>query len=88
MKQKGFDVVIADYIMPGKDDLEFLQELRRKGNNIPFIIFTGKGREREDLQRRLRNRHRLRALPEKEMCEVHGWRIQETGKPEKEPNSS
>ena len=40
-----YDVVISDYHMSGKDGLQFLKELREKGNNIPFIIFTGKGRE-------------------------------------------
>jgi len=38
-------VIVSDYIMPGKDGLEFLKELRDSGNTIPFIIFTGKGRE-------------------------------------------
>jgi len=45
MEEKTFDVIVSDYIMPGKDGLEFLKELRESGNNIPFIIFTGKGRE-------------------------------------------
>jgi len=45
MEEKMFDVIICDYIMPGKDGLEFLKELRDSGNSIPFIIFTGKGRE-------------------------------------------
>jgi len=31
--------------MPEKDGLEFLKELRQNGNNIPFIVFTCKGRE-------------------------------------------
>jgi hypothetical protein len=31
--------------MPGKDGLEFLEMLRKNGNTIPFIMFTGKGRE-------------------------------------------
>src|SRR4030043_172363 len=46
LKQKDYDAVVSDYQMPGKDGLEFLKELREKGNTVPFIIFTGKGRER------------------------------------------
>lgn len=45
MKMRTFDVIVCDYMMPGKNGLEFLKELREKGNNIPLIIFTGKGRE-------------------------------------------
>jgi PAS domain S-box-containing protein len=45
MEAKTFDVIVCDYIMPGKDGLEFLKELRDSGNSIPFIVFTGKGRE-------------------------------------------
>ncbi|MBP2132406.1 PAS domain S-box-containing protein [Methanomicrobium sp. W14] len=40
-----YDAVISDYQMPETDGLEFLRSLRSTGNNIPFIIFTGKGRE-------------------------------------------
>ncbi len=45
MKKKEFDVIVSDYKMPKKDGLQFLTELRTNGNNIPFILFTGKGRE-------------------------------------------
>jgi len=45
MKEEKFDVIVSDYFMPDKDGLTFLKELREKGENIPFIIFTGKGRE-------------------------------------------
>jgi two-component system sporulation sensor kinase A len=45
MKEKEYDAVVSDYQMPGKDGLEFLRQLRKKGNGIPFIIFTGRGRE-------------------------------------------
>jgi PAS domain S-box-containing protein len=45
MKLKAYDVIVSDYIMSGKDGLEFLKELRQKGCKIPFILFTGKGRE-------------------------------------------
>jgi PAS domain S-box-containing protein len=45
MKKKSYDVIISDYVMPEKSGLEFLKELRDSGNKIPFIMFTGKGRE-------------------------------------------
>jgi PAS domain S-box-containing protein len=45
IKTKVFDVIVSDYAMFEKDGLEFLRELRESGNMIPFILFTGKGRE-------------------------------------------
>jgi PAS domain S-box-containing protein len=45
LKKETYDAVVCDYKMPGKDGLEFLKELRQSGNTIPFLIFTGKGRE-------------------------------------------
>ena len=44
LSEYEYDVVVSDYQMPLKDGLEFLNELRDEGNEIPFIIFTGKGR--------------------------------------------
>jgi PAS domain S-box-containing protein len=43
--KKTFDVIVSDYVMPGKNGLDFLKELKDSGCNIPFILFTGKGRE-------------------------------------------
>ncbi|MGA2768079.1 MAG: PAS domain S-box protein, partial [Candidatus Bathyarchaeia archaeon] len=45
LKEMDYDVVVSDYQMPEKDGLEFLKELRANGNTVPFIVFTGKGRE-------------------------------------------
>jgi PAS domain S-box-containing protein len=43
-KQK-FDVIVSDHIMPVMDGLELLKTLRGMGDETPFIIFSGKGRE-------------------------------------------
>ncbi|MCQ1538365.1 PAS domain S-box protein [Methanocalculus taiwanensis] len=40
-----YDAVISDYQMPSKDGITLLKEIRSAGSTIPFIIFTGKGRE-------------------------------------------
>ena len=45
LASRQYDVVISDYEMPQKDGLQFLKELREQNNEIPFILFTGKGRE-------------------------------------------
>jgi len=45
IKTKTYDVIVSDYWMPRKDGLEFLKDLREDGNGIPFIVFTGRGRE-------------------------------------------
>ncbi len=41
----NYDIVISDYEMPQKNGLQFLKDLREQNNEIPFILFTGKGRE-------------------------------------------
>ena len=45
LTKQSYDVIISDYEMPLKNGLQFLQELREQKNDIPFILFTGKGRE-------------------------------------------
>ncbi len=46
LDENEYDAVVSDYQMPEMDGLEFLEEVRRgRGSSIPFIIFTGKGRE-------------------------------------------
>ncbi|MFW6117825.1 MAG: response regulator, partial [Thermoproteota archaeon] len=42
---ESFDVVVSDYLMPDRNGLEFLEELRERGSRVPFIVFTGKGKE-------------------------------------------
>ena len=40
-----YDAIISDYQMPDMNGIEFLKKVRATGNFIPFIIFTGRGRE-------------------------------------------
>jgi CheY-like chemotaxis protein len=50
MQLKKYDAIVSDYQMPEMDGIEFLRNVRSSGNIIPFIIFTGKGREEVALQ--------------------------------------
>jgi PAS domain S-box-containing protein len=43
--QSEYDAIISDYQMPGVSGIEFLKRLRSRGDLIPFILFTGRGRE-------------------------------------------
>ncbi|HVP96929.1 PAS domain S-box protein [Methanoregula sp.] len=45
MESTSYDAIIADYQMPEMDGIEFLERVRSSGNSIPFILFTGRGRE-------------------------------------------
>lgn len=40
-----YEAIISDYQMPGTDGIQFLKQIRASGNTIPFVIFTGRGRE-------------------------------------------
>jgi PAS domain S-box-containing protein len=40
-----YDIIISDYQMPKTDGIELLKTLRSMEKEIPFILFTGKGRE-------------------------------------------
>jgi len=40
-----YDAVVSDYQMPEMDGISFLKEVRKRFGNIPFILFTGRGRE-------------------------------------------
>ena len=45
MSEKRYDAIISDYGMPAIDGLAFLRLARQKSPDIPFILFTGRGRE-------------------------------------------
>jgi len=45
-----FDAVVSDYQMPGKNGIELLREVRVSFPSMPFILFTGRGREEVVIQ--------------------------------------
>lgn len=40
------DCIVSDYDMPGQNGIEFLQSVRDRWTDLPFILFTGEGSER------------------------------------------
>ena len=40
-----YDAIVSDYQMPMMDGITFLKEIRKRDTDIPFILFTGRGRE-------------------------------------------
>ncbi|WP_292547019.1 PAS domain S-box protein [Methanoregula sp.] len=39
------DAIVSDYQMPDMNGIEFLKAVRERHGDIPFILFTGRGRE-------------------------------------------
>ncbi len=51
MEEEDYDAIIADYQMPEMDGIELLKIIREEKNDeIPFLIFTGRGREEVALE--------------------------------------
>jgi DNA-binding response OmpR family regulator len=45
IRMTKYDAIISDYQMPVMDGIQFLKAVRSEHPKLPFIIFTGKGRE-------------------------------------------
>ena len=43
--EQTYDAIISDYQMPEMDGIALLKAVRSSYGNIPFILFTGRGRE-------------------------------------------
>ena len=50
LNTRSFDAIISDYQMPEVDGIVFLKEIRARHGDLPFILFTGKGREEVVIQ--------------------------------------
>ena len=44
LERDVYDVIVSDFDMPRMNGVELLKEVRKRGR-MPFIVFTGKGRE-------------------------------------------
>ena len=45
LSAEKFDVILSDYQMPVMDGIAFLKKVKEEHIGIPFVLFTGKGRE-------------------------------------------
>ncbi|PKL68036.1 MAG: hypothetical protein CVV30_11880 [Methanomicrobiales archaeon HGW-Methanomicrobiales-1] len=45
LKKRDYDGIISDYQMPEMDGIALLKKVRSQYPDLPFILFTGKGRE-------------------------------------------
>ncbi|MDD1693442.1 MAG: response regulator [Methanoregula sp.] len=45
LMEEAYDAIVSDYQMPVEDGITFLKFVRATYGNIPFILFSGKGRE-------------------------------------------
>lgn len=45
ISEQRYDAIVSDYDMPHMDGIGFLKEVRLQHGNLPFLLFTGKGRE-------------------------------------------
>jgi DNA-binding response OmpR family regulator len=42
LDQREFDLVVLDWMLPGRDGLELLQHVRARGTNIPVLMLTAR----------------------------------------------
>ncbi len=45
LQNREYDAIVSDFQMTEMDGIEFLKEVRSRFGSIPFILFTGRGRE-------------------------------------------
>ncbi|MGF1675008.1 MAG: ATP-binding protein, partial [Rivularia sp. (in: cyanobacteria)] len=50
LAENEFDCIFVDYLLPGKDGLALVQEIRTSGSKVPLIVLTGQGDEQTAVQ--------------------------------------
>jgi PAS domain S-box-containing protein len=45
LSKTPYDAIVSDYLMPEMDGISLLKSVRERDPDIPFILFTGRGRE-------------------------------------------
>jgi PAS domain S-box-containing protein len=45
LRDRSFDLILSDFDMPGMDGIRFLTRVREQYRDIPFILFTARGRD-------------------------------------------
>ncbi len=50
LEQEKFDCIVSDFQMPEMDGIQLLVEVRKRFGRLPFILFTGRGREEVVIQ--------------------------------------
>ncbi len=45
LEKHEFDCIFVDYLLPGKDGLAVVKEIRASGSKVPLIVLTGQGDE-------------------------------------------
>jgi len=50
IREIRYDAIVSDYQMPEMDGITLLKEIRKEFPDLPFILFTGRGREEVVIQ--------------------------------------
>jgi len=52
IKEKGYDIAVIDYLMPGKNGLEVVDDIRLAlGNEFPIVFLTSKELDEDETKR-------------------------------------
>jgi two-component system, OmpR family, response regulator len=50
LKDETYDAAVLDIMLPGRDGLSILRQLREQGNNVPIVLLTARGSVNERIE--------------------------------------